>query len=89
MLRQLDRVAERVEGYGGKIVKSTGDGLLWTFESPRQAVFFALAVQRALGESAPRVRIGMNTGEADWVDADPLGGAVNAAGADLGAGRRR
>ncbi len=79
VVRQLDELAERVDGYGGRIVKSTGDGMLVTFESPRQAVSFALAAQRALVGSAPRVKIGMNTGEADWQNADPLGAAVNAA----------
>ena len=76
---ELDELAERVDGYGGRIVKSTGDGMLVTFESPRQAVSFALAAQRALVGSVPRVKIGMNTGEADWQDGDPLGAAVNAA----------
>ena len=60
---QLDVVRERVEAYGGSLVKSTGDGLLLTFSSPRQAVSFALASQRALAGSAPRVRFGINTGE--------------------------
>ena len=77
--RQLDVVAERIEAYGGRVVKSTGDGFLMTFSSPRQAVAFALASQRALAGSLPRVRFGINTGEVDDVDADPLGGAVNAA----------
>ena len=77
--RQLDVVAERIEGYGGRVVKSTGDGFLLTFSSPRQAVAFALASQRALAGSLPRVRFGINTGEVDGVDADPLGSAVNAA----------
>jgi DNA-binding CsgD family transcriptional regulator len=77
--RQLDVVRERVEPYGGNEVKSLGDGLLATFSSPRQAVFFALASQRALADSTPRVRFGINTGEVLGADTDPLGGAVNAA----------
>jgi hypothetical protein len=76
---QLEVVRERVEPYGGSEVKSTGDGFLLTFSSPRQAVAFALASQRALAGSAPRVRFGINTGEVIEVDADPLGAAVNAA----------
>jgi class 3 adenylate cyclase/DNA-binding CsgD family transcriptional regulator/tetratricopeptide (TPR) repeat protein len=77
--RQLDAVSELVAEYGGQAVKSTGDGLLITFASPRQAVLFAVASQRRLAGSAPRVRIGINTGEADRIDGDPLGAAVNAA----------
>ena len=76
---QLDRVRERVEAYDGNLVKSTGDGFLLTFSSPRQAVSFTLASQRALAGSLPRVRVGINTGEVIAADADPLGAAVNAA----------
>src|SRR5262245_5606837 len=85
---QLDLVRERIEPYGGNEVKSLGDGLMLTFSSPRQAVSFALASQRGLAGSAPRVRFGINTGEVIAADADPLGGAVNAASriADRAAG---
>ena len=78
-LRQLDVVRDRLASYGGHEVKSLGDGLLLTFGSPRQAVAFGVACQRALGDSAPRVRIGVNTGEVIDLDDDPIGGAVNAA----------
>ena len=56
VVQQLDRVRERLEPYGGREVKSLGDGLMLTFKSPRQAVGFALATQRALSGTAPRVR---------------------------------
>ena len=79
VLGQLDVVRERLPSYGGHEVKSLGDGLLLTFGSPRQAVAFGVACQRALGDSAPRVRIGVNTGEVIDLDDDPIGGAVNAA----------
>jgi class 3 adenylate cyclase/DNA-binding CsgD family transcriptional regulator/tetratricopeptide (TPR) repeat protein len=77
--RSLDAARDRAEPYGGRVVKSLGDGLLLTFPSPRRAVAFALASQRALQGSVPRVRIGINTGEVVDARADPLGGAVNAA----------
>ena len=77
--RQLDRVRERLGTYGGREVKSLGDGLMLTFGSPRQAVGFALATQRALAMSSPRVRMGINTGEVIDTSTDPIGGAVNAA----------
>lgn len=79
VVRQLDRVRERIDAYGGREVKALGDGLMLTFGSPRQAVGFALATQRALAASAPRVRIGINTGEVIDTSSDPIGGAVNAA----------
>ncbi|MEO5899236.1 MAG: adenylate/guanylate cyclase domain-containing protein, partial [Ilumatobacteraceae bacterium] len=79
VVTQLDRVRERLEAYGGREVKSLGDGLMLTFSSPRQAVAFALATQRALAGTAPPVRIGINTGEVFDAQTDPVGGAVNAA----------
>ncbi len=79
VVRQLDLVRERIDVYGGREVKSLGDGLMLTFGSPRQAVSFALATQQALTGSSPRVRIGINTGEVIDTSTDPVGGAVNAA----------
>lgn len=86
--RQLNSVRERIGSYGGREVKSLGDGVMLTFNSPRQAVSFALATQRALAASAPSVRIGINTGEVIDSSSDPVGGAVNAA-ARIAACRRR
>lgn len=77
--RQLVAVRERIEPYEGREVKSLGDGVMLTFQSPRLAVAFALAAQRELGDSVPRIRIGINTGEVVDDDGDPLGGVVNAA----------
>jgi class 3 adenylate cyclase len=58
MLRQLDELSQRVHDYGGELIKSTGDGLLITFDSPRQAVAFAVAAQRALAGSHQRSGLG-------------------------------
>ncbi len=79
VLQQLSRVRERLDSYAGREMKSLGDGLMLTFSSPRQAVSFALATQRALAGTAPRVRFGINTGEVIDLQTDPIGGAVNAA----------
>ena len=68
----------------GREVKSLGDGLLLVFGSPRQAVGCALAIQRALAGTSPRLRIGINAGEVIDSDADPMGGAVNAAARIVG-----
>ena len=75
----LDLVRQHLDAYGGRQVKTLGDGLLLTFVSPRQAVSFALVAQRTLTGSPLRVRFGINTGEVLGPSADPLGGAVNAA----------
>lgn len=41
-------VRERIEPYGGREVKTLGDGLMLVFPAPRQVVAFAVATQRAL-----------------------------------------
>ncbi|MDZ4825215.1 MAG: LuxR C-terminal-related transcriptional regulator [Actinomycetota bacterium] len=70
---------ERIEPYGGTEVKSLGDGLMLTFPAPRQAVTFAVTVQRALVGRSPALRVGINTGEIAGAPGDPVGEAVNAA----------
>ena len=75
----LQTVRERIEPYGGRGVKSLGDGLMVLFPGPRQAVSFALAVQSALTGKHPQLHIGVNTGEAAGRSDDSLGEAVNAA----------
>ena len=76
--RVLHTVRERLEPYGGREVKALGDGLMLTFESPRSAVAFSVAVQQRIGATRPQLRIGMNFGETTGGD-DPVGEAVNAA----------
>ena len=68
-----------LDAHSGREVKALGDGLMIAFESPRQAVAYGLAVQRALERSTIRVRVGINTGDVESPHGDPLGGAVNAA----------
>ncbi len=69
----------RLEPYGGREVKSLGDGLMLVFPAPRQAVVYAVAVQRALLGHRPAARIGINTGEISGSADDPVGEAVSAA----------
>jgi class 3 adenylate cyclase/DNA-binding CsgD family transcriptional regulator len=75
----LDVAREHVTAYGGREVKSLGDGLMLVFPAPRQAVTFAVAVQRGLLGRTPAVRVGINTGEVVASSQDPVGEAVNAA----------
>ncbi len=82
--RQLDVVRDHLAEYGGREVKSLGDGLLLVFGSPRQAVGCGLAIQRALAGTSPQLRIGINAGEVIDSDSDPMGGAVNAAARIVG-----
>ncbi len=77
----LLRVA--VDGNGGSVIKTTGDGLLAVFDDPINAVGAALAAQRALrdatwGETGPlRVRMAFHAGAAETRDGDYFGPALN------------
>ena len=87
VLRAHDDIVRKVVAdYGGRAIKSLGDGLMVAFASPKKAVACSVAIQRALhdyGRQHPdrqlRVRIGLNTGEVIADDGDLYGEAVNAA----------
>ncbi|HLM16350.1 MAG TPA: adenylate/guanylate cyclase domain-containing protein, partial [Acidimicrobiia bacterium] len=74
-----------VESNGGRVVKSTGDGVHAVFRSPRDGVRAALDGQRALAEAdwgddiRLRVRMGVHAGEAAERDGDWYGTEVNRA----------
>jgi class 3 adenylate cyclase len=64
-------IRKRLAEFGGREVKSQGDGFMLTFPSARRAVQCCIAVQEDLAafaesdpESAVRVRMGVHTGEA-------------------------
>ena len=77
----LLRVA--VDGNGGSVIKTTGDGMLAVFDDPIEAAGAALAAQRALrdatwGETGPlRVRMAFHAGAAETRDGDYFGPALN------------
>lgn len=79
-----DRILrDAVETAGGKIVKTTGDGMLAAFDGPVAAIRAALAGQRALrdaswGVTGPlRVRMAIHAGTAESRDGDYFGPALN------------
>ena len=63
-------VRDAVEGHGGQVVKSTGDGALATFRTAHDGVGAAVAAQAALAAATwpdpleLRVRMGLHAGEA-------------------------
>lgn len=78
-----DLVREAIERHAGQEVKTIGDSFMVAFGSARRAVECAIAVQRALADSAAdppvRVRIGLNVGEAIAEGGDYFGASVDAA----------
>jgi class 3 adenylate cyclase len=79
----LSVMKTQVLRYGGRIVKTEGDGLIASFSSIRQAVDCAIQIQLAVSNLRPStgreplpVRIGINSGEALKQDDDLIGLAV-------------
>jgi class 3 adenylate cyclase/pimeloyl-ACP methyl ester carboxylesterase len=76
-----DRICRRVvDRHDGRIVKTTGDGLLGTFDSPSLAVDAAAALVKELASIGLVLRAGVHAGEFEArEDGDVSGTAVNIA----------
>ena len=80
LLDHHDRLARQtVEKYRGSFVKSTGDGILATFDGPGRAVRCALAFGLAAQQMGLFLRAGLHTGEIEVRGQDVGGIAVHAA----------
>jgi class 3 adenylate cyclase len=80
LLDRHEALARRqIERFGGDAVKSTGDGMLATFDSPARAIRGALAIREAVRGLDLMLRIGIHTGEVDLRDQDIGGVAVHVA----------
>ena len=74
LLQRHDRQARvAVERERGRLVKSTGDGILASFEGPARAIQAALDLRQRLEPLGLDVRAGVHTGEAERIG-DDLGG---------------
>jgi class 3 adenylate cyclase len=73
----LDRhqatVRKALERFGGREVKSTGDGFLATFDGPARAIRCARTILDSSEQQGIRVRAGLHTGECE-VMGDDIGG---------------
>ena len=84
-LEKHDRLTrELVGGYGGKAIKSTGDGFLATFDGPARAVRCATTLGERIEDLGLQLRAGLHTGEVEMIGADVGGMAVHI-GARIGA----
>lgn len=70
--RQIDR-------FRGELVKTTGDGVLATFDGPARAVRCALAIREEIRTLGVEVRSGVHTGEVERRDQDVGGVGVHIA----------
>jgi class 3 adenylate cyclase len=80
LLDNHDAIARQtVEKFRGHLVKTTGDGILATFDGPGRAVRCALAFSAAAGQIGLPLRAGLHTGEIELRDRDVGGIAIHAA----------
>jgi len=71
--------ARSVEAQGGRVVKTTGDGILATFDGPGRAIRAATALQDELRGVQIGLRTGIHTGEIEVRGNDVSGIAVHLA----------
>jgi class 3 adenylate cyclase len=76
----LTDLSDVVARFGGRVVKSMGDGLLCAFVSPEHAVQAGLVMRDRVTEHGLAIRIGVQQGEVlEVADGDIFGDAVNTA----------
>jgi class 3 adenylate cyclase len=74
--RTMDRL---VAAHRGRVVKSTGDGVLATFDGPARAVRCAVEMIDAASQQGITLRAGLHTGEIEIRPTDVIGIAVHTA----------
>ena len=78
LLSQHDRLARRVVSEGsGRVIKSTGDGILATFDGPARGVRAAHELTVRARELDLPIRAGLHAGEVEVSDDDVAGLAVH------------
>jgi class 3 adenylate cyclase len=91
LLDRHDRAARvEVERLRGRFVKSTGDGILATFDAPTRALRCAFSLSETLAEAGLSIRVAIHTGEIEMRGEDVGGIGVHIAARALAeAGERQ
>lgn len=80
LVSRHNEIAERtIDGHAGRLVKTTGDGVIAVFDSAERAVRAAAALGEATRSLAISIRAGVHSGEVEQVEGDVRGLAVHAA----------
>jgi class 3 adenylate cyclase/pimeloyl-ACP methyl ester carboxylesterase len=82
-----DRTRTEIDRHRGTFVKSTGDGILATFDGPARGVRCAQAIGSSVGELGIEIRAGLHTGEVELIG-DDVGGIGVHIGARVAAAAR-
>jgi class 3 adenylate cyclase len=73
LARHDDIVSRHVESFRGRLIESTGDGVLATFDGPARGIHCARAIRDALEPLGIFIRFGLHTGEVES-KGDGIGG---------------
>ncbi len=80
LLDNHDRMtARQVRRFGGRPIKTTGDGILATFDGPARAIQSGLAICHGARQLGLEVRVGVHTGEVERRGDDVAGIGVHIA----------
>ncbi len=80
LLERHDQIVRRQVGrFRGRFVKSTGDGVLATFDAPARAIRCAQAIREGARQLGLEVRAGLHVGEVELLEDDIGGIAVHIA----------
>lgn len=77
--RMHETAGRQIDRYRGRLVKSTGDGILALFDGAARAVRAAAGISRETASLGLAIRAGVHTGEVELVAGDIRGVAVHAA----------
>lgn len=80
LVSRHNQIAERlIDAHDGRLVKTTGDGVIGFFDSAERAVRAAAGLAEALSPLNISVRVAIHTGEVEMTATDVRGVAVHAA----------
>jgi len=80
IIDEHDRTASKIVAqYRGRLIKTTGDGILATFDAPGRGIRCALALSAAVEHMGLQLRAGLHTGEIETREDDVAGVGVHAA----------
>jgi len=86
VLDSHDRLtAEQIDVYRGRLIKTTGDGALATFDGPARAIRCARSIAEGVADFGIAIRAGLHTGEVELRGDDVGGIAVHLASRVMGA----
>jgi len=74
-----------IERYGGREIKTLGDGFMAAFKSADTALNYAITLQRNTGHPQIKIRAGIHIGPMQVEEGDVFGGTVNFAARVVGA----